>query len=66
MTASARLVGKPFVSQFQAGAVAQEAEEPPLRTAQIADSAVYRREKGEQLYNAFGGFAGLLRYSTGV
>ncbi|RQG89109.1 peptide chain release factor 1 [Natrarchaeobius halalkaliphilus] len=23
-------------------------------------------EKGEQLYNAFGGFAGLLRYSTGV
>ncbi len=23
-------------------------------------------EKGEQLYNAFGGFAGILRYSTGV
>ena len=23
-------------------------------------------EKGEQLYNAFGGIAGILRYSTGV
>ena len=66
MTAGTRLFGEQVVSQFQAGAVPQEAGEPPLRKLEASVSPMYRREKGEQLYNAFGGFAGLLRYETGV
>ena len=66
MTAGTWPFKKQVVFRFQARAVPQEAGETPLTELSSPISVVYRREKGEQLYNAFGGFAGLLRYSTGV